>query len=69
MLQKVASLSRWELMESDPKSELIFSIKILTHLANQILLGPRIFYGTLQTYLRQNPIADRVIIRCQRIKI
>lgn len=63
MLRKVACLTRWELMESAPESGLIISIDDPYSSTQSESIQSSIVYGLLQTYLKQNPDANRVIIK------
>ncbi len=63
MLRKVTSLTRWELMQNAPKSGLNLSIEDPYSSAQTEIIKSSISYGFLQTYLKQNPVADRVIIK------
>jgi len=68
ILQKVASLARWELMENSPDSGLMLSTEdpySVTHSKPVQYLIPHKF---LQQYLKKNPIADRVIIQVPILK-
>ncbi len=62
ILRKVASLTRWELMEADPKLSFTFSIKDPYSTIQSEVMPSSIFNGFLQTYLKQNPAADRIIL-------
>ncbi|HEX4044246.1 MAG TPA: hypothetical protein VHZ76_01090 [Gammaproteobacteria bacterium] len=63
MFRKVASLSRWELMESPPGSNLIISTEDPYSSSQSEAIKSPITYGFLQTYLKRNPRADRIILR------
>ena len=63
ILLKVACLTRWELMEGDPESKLVFSIEDPYLSTQSKAIQSPIYYGYLQTYLKKNPAADRVIIK------
>lgn len=63
MLLKVACLTRWELMEGDPESKLVFSIEDPYLSTQSKAIQSPIFYGYLQAYLKKNLAADRVIIK------
>ncbi len=63
LLRKVASLTRWELMENSPESGFIFSIEDPYSSTQSEAIQSSIFHGFLQAYLKQNPVADRVIIK------
>lgn len=63
ILLNVGSWTRWELMENSPASELILSIED-PFSSNQSAATPySISYGSLQKYLKQNPLAERIIIK------
>lgn len=63
MLRRVASLTRWEIMEKSPKAKLIISTEDPYSLQQSEAIQSPISYGFLQASLRKNPIADRVVIR------
>ena len=63
MLRKVATLTRWELMKSAPESELVFTVEDPYSTTRSRALSSPIYYLFLQTYLKENPNADRVIIK------
>ncbi len=63
VLRKVASLTRWELMKSAPDEGLIFSIEDPYSSMQADSMRSPILHVFLQTYLQQNPAADRVIIK------
>lgn len=63
ILQKVALLTRWELMESSPESCLIMSTEDPYSVKQSQPVQSPISHRLLQKYLKQNPLADRVIIQ------
>lgn len=63
MIRKVASLSRWELMESSPESRLIISTEDLYSSNQSEAIQSPILMGYLQAYLKKNPVADRIILK------
>jgi len=62
-IRKVACLSRWELMESSPESRLIISTEDHGSSSQSETIKSPILHGYLQTYLKKNPIADRIILK------
>lgn len=62
-LLKIASLTRWELMNSAPESEFNFSIEDPYSSAQSEIVRSPVTYVFLQSYLKQNPHADRIIIK------
>ena len=65
-LKKIASLTRWEIMESHPDSRFIIPTVDSYSLNHQDGTQSSISYGYLQSHLKQYPVADRVIIRIVR---
>jgi hypothetical protein len=63
ILKKVAALTRWELMESSPESYLMMSTEDPYAITQPKPVQSPISFQFLQTYLKQNPRADRVIIQ------
>jgi len=63
MLQKIATLTRWELMERSPNSNLIISTQDSWLSIRLVAIQASITYGFLQSYLKKNIKADRVIIK------
>ncbi len=63
ILRKVASLTRWELMERSPESNLFMATENPFSITQPNPVQSHISYKYLQTYLKQNPLADRVIIQ------
>ncbi len=62
VLRKVATLTRWEIMQASPESDLAISLEdpYSSIQSDEILYPiPNVF---LQAYLKRNPAADRVII-------
>lgn len=60
MLQKIATLTRWELMENSPDSEFIIFMDY--NATNQDEPKQRLIEKSfLQAYLQKNPLADRII--------
>lgn len=68
ILQKVASLTRWELMESSPESCLIMSTEDPCSVMQSQPVQSPIPYRLLQKYLKQNPLADRLILQVPILK-
>lgn len=68
ILQKVASLTRWELMESFPECCLIMSTEDPYSVTQSQPVQSPIPYKLLQKYLKKNPLADRVIIQVPILK-
>jgi hypothetical protein len=62
MFRKVASLSRWELMESHPESKLIISTEDPYSWSQSEAIQSPITHGFLQRYLKHNPCVDRIIL-------
>lgn len=62
-LRKVASLTRWELMESSPESGLVISTEDLYSLTQTQSQPSLIPHKLLQAHLRKNPLANRIILR------
>jgi hypothetical protein len=60
--QQIASLTRWELMESSPDTALHFTIQDPYSFHQSKNLRSLIPYKYIQAYLRKNPIASRVIL-------
>jgi len=62
MIRKIASLPRWTLMHSDPKSKLVISTEdpYSSHQSEKI--QSPVSLGYLQTFLKNNPVADRIIL-------
>lgn len=63
ILRKVASLTRWELMESPPESGLMISTDDPYAIIRSKTVRSLIPNKFLQTYLKQNPMVDRVIMQ------
>lgn len=63
MLLKAASITRWELMERNPESELVVSLEDPYSSSHSNTLQSSIPYAMLQTYLKKNPHAKRMIIK------
>jgi hypothetical protein len=63
ILRKVATLSRWELMDTSPESRLVISPEDPYSSTQSDAVQSPISYGYLQTYLKNNPVADRIIIK------
>jgi hypothetical protein len=63
MVRKVASLSRWEIMKSDPESSLIISTEDPYSSSRSGTIQSPISNGFLQMYLKNNPIVDRIIVQ------
>jgi len=61
IVQKIASLSRWEIMEGSPDSEfiLLMDYKAANQNEEKQLIIEKSF---LQTYLQKNPLANRIIL-------
>jgi hypothetical protein len=68
MLRKVASLTRWELMESSPEAGLVISSEDPYSITQAKTVQSLIPHKFLQTYLKQNPMVDRVIIQAPILK-
>jgi hypothetical protein len=62
IVKKVASLSRWELMETSPKSRLNIAIEDPYSSNQSETIQSPLTYGDLQAFLENNPVADRIII-------
>jgi len=62
-LKKLATMTRWELMERSPKANLILSTQDSWLSIQLVAIQASITYGFLQSYLKENPQADRVIIK------
>jgi hypothetical protein len=62
ILRKVATLSRWELMDTSPESLLLISPEDPYLSTQSDTVQSPISYGYLQTYLKNNPLANRIII-------
>lgn len=63
ILQQVASMTRWELMEKSPESSLIMTTEDPYSITQSKPVQSPISYKFLQAYLKQNPLVDRVIMR------
>lgn len=68
ILQKVASLTRWELMENSPESGLIMSIEDSYSTMQSKPVQSPIPHRLLQTFLKKNPLANRMIIQVPILK-
>lgn len=68
ILRKVASLTRWELMESSPESGLIISTEDPYSITQSKTVQSLIPHKFLQAYLKQNPMVNRVIIQAPILK-
>lgn len=68
ILRKVASLTRWELMERSPESGLMISTEDPYSITQSKTVQSLIPHKFLQTYLKQNPMADRIIIQAPILK-
>jgi len=62
MIRKVASLSRWTLMHSDPESQLVISTEDPYSSNQSEKIQSPVSLGYLQMHLKNNPAADRIII-------
>ena len=65
MLRKVASLTRWELMETSPTNRLTISADDPFFRVQSAPIKSLITYKILQDHLKLNPLANRVIIEAQ----
>lgn len=63
ILRKVASMTRWEIMENSPESGLTLSIEDPFSSNQSDEIQSPIPYVFLQTYLNKNPLANRIIIK------
>lgn len=63
ILQKITTLTRWEIMEHSPKSNLMISTKNPGLLKYVPRIQASISYGFLQQYLKTNKNANRLIIK------
>jgi hypothetical protein len=63
ILRKVASLTRWELMESSPESSLMITTEDPYSITQLKPVQSPILYKFLQSQLQKNPLADRIIIQ------
>jgi hypothetical protein len=63
MVRKVATLTRWEIMESRPETSLTMAVEDPYSSNQSEAIRSPILYGYLQSYLKKNPMADRVIIK------
>lgn len=68
IIRKVASLTRWELMQSSPESGLVISTEDPYSVTQAKPIQSLIPHKFLQTYLKNNPVADRVIIQVPILK-
>jgi hypothetical protein len=68
VLRKVATLTRWELMQAAPESDLTFSLEDPYSSIQSDEMPSPIPNVFLQTYLKNNPAADRVIIQVPTLK-
>jgi len=67
IIQKIASFTRWEIMEDSPDSEFL----ILMHPNAKNPDEPEQFYieqSFLQSHLRKNPMACRIILDVKTMK-
>lgn len=62
ILQKIASVSRWELMKKSPNSGLVIASEDPFSSQQEQAISSLIPHRYLQSYLMKNPNADRVII-------
>ncbi len=63
ILRKVASLTRWELMEGSPESSLMITTEDPYSITQLKPVQSPILYKFLQSQLQKNPLADRIIIQ------
>lgn len=63
ILQQVASLTRWELMEKSPQSSFIMTTEDPYSITQSKPVQSPILHKFLQDYLKKNPLADRIILR------
>ncbi|MEO8400278.1 MAG: hypothetical protein ABI597_00595 [Gammaproteobacteria bacterium] len=62
IVRKVATITRWELMERNPESGLVIATEDPFSSNQSAPIQSPIQHGFLQTYLKLNPLANRVII-------
>src|SRR6185437_3520477 len=62
ILQKIASLTRWEIMERSPDSSLTITTEDPYSLTQSKPVQSPILYKFLQSQLQKNPLAGRIII-------
>lgn len=63
VLRKVASLTRWEIMENSPEASLMITIEDPYSITQLKSVQSPILYKFLQSQLQKNPLADRIIIQ------
>ena len=68
ILREVAVLTRWELMEKSPESGLMLSTEDPYSVTQTRPVQSLIPHKFIQTYLKKNPLADRVIIQVPALK-
>lgn len=68
ILQKIALLTRWELMESSPESSLMITTEDPYSITQSKPIQSPILYKFLQSQLQKNPLADRIIIQALILK-
>lgn len=68
ILRKVASLTRWELMENPSESGLIITAEDPFSAAKSAPLKSFITHKLLQDHLKRNPMANRVIIEAKILR-
>lgn len=66
ILRQVASVTRWELMTSAPETGLLIASEDPYSSTQSDPIQSSIPHGFLQAYLKQNPLADRIIISVPR---
>lgn len=68
VLRKVALLTRWELMQAAPESDLVITLEDPYSSIQSDAITSSIPHAILQSYLKQNPAADRVIMSVPVVK-
>lgn len=63
ILRKISSLTRWELMESSPDSNLMITTEDPYSMTQSEPVQSPILFKFLQTQLQKNPLADRIILQ------